>query len=195
MDSWHIIRHVHHIGSPISGIVKAHDELTSGSYGVPNGNLVVETEFPYRGILPYEHLVDEMPHFSADLIPNVGDTIKAVVFNFNDDTLYLSAKPSDLKVTTIEKWQEYYDYIDTLTVGSTITGIVEKVEPYGIFVNIGSPFIGLIDIGHFQFNGGVRLPRNQTGWPKEGDKIQCNVGYFRLHNQQIGLGWLPENSV
>lgn len=192
MDAYETLRHVHHMGSPISGTVVAHSELTM-SHNVPGGYLTLETEFLYPALLIYDYLVDEVASFTPDLIPPIGMRIKAVVRNFVDDKLIVSAKPSDLQESTIRKWQQYYEYIDSLTVGSIIMGVVKGVKPFGLFVDIGGPYTALIDIGHTSFNGGTRLPRDNSQWPKRGMEIRCKVAYFRFHNQQIGLGWMPDN--
>jgi len=63
----------------------------------------------YPALLPYSHLVDELSSFTPKVVPEVGEWVDAVVFNFVDGTLYLSAKPNDLLETTIRKWREYYD--------------------------------------------------------------------------------------
>ena len=192
MNSYEVLLNIHRIGSRISGVVIACDE-PDNSLGTVSGRVTLQTETAYRALLPYSHMVDQLSSFSPKIIPVVGSRVDAVVFNFVDGTLYLSTKPEDLSDTTIRKWQQYYDYIGSLTIDSTITGTVKHKVPFGLFVNIGSPFIGLIDIGHVRFNGGGQLPYDSADWPNEGDEIQCNVGYFRFHNQQIGLGWLPAN--
>ena len=64
--------------------------------------------------------------------------------------------------------------------------------PFGLFIDIGSPFIGLIDIGHSNFNRGKKLSHNNSGWPKEGDSIKCVIAYYRFNDRQIGLGWTPD---
>lgn len=89
----------------------------------------------------------------------------------------------------------YYDYLDTLTIGAGIQGVVVQARQFGLFINLGGPFLGLIDIGHRSFNGGVPLPADTTNWPKAGDEISCVISYFRLHGQQIGLGWSPTSAT
>ena len=126
-----------------------------------------------------------------ELIPKIGDSVETVVFNFVDDTLYLSAKPHDLRPETIADWANYYAYIESLNLGDQTTGFVKQAMPFGLFVDLGSPYVGLIDIGHSPFSGGQRLPYDYEEWPKVGDQIRCNIGYFRFHNRQIGLGWIP----
>lgn len=191
MNAYEVLLNVHRIGSRISGTVIARDDPENAL----GWRAVLRTETPYPALLPYSHLVDDPTSFSPKVVPELNATVDAVVFNFVDGTLYLSARPNDLSEGTIRKWEQYYEYIGSLAIGSRITGRVERAAPFGLFVNIGGPFIGLIDIGHGRFNGGVQLPRDQENWPNEGDEIHCSIGYFRLHNQQIGLGWLPENGA
>ena len=190
MDSWEVLRNIHRIVSPMRGTVISH-YIVGLSHGEPSGHVTLKTDSLYPALLPLSHLVADGDRLSPIVIPKIGDQIDTVVFNFVDDSLYVSARANDLTESTIRRWQLYYDYIDTLTVGSTIVGVVEQKCQFGIFVNIGGPFPGLIDIGHSQFNGGIRLPKDEAHWPEEGDQIRCCVGYFRLHDQQIGLGWLP----
>jgi ribosomal protein S1 len=194
MNAYEVLLKIHRIGSQISGTVTAREE-SNIVLGFVAGHARLQTEATYPALLPYSHLVDEPSSFAPNIVPEVGTRVDAVVFNFVDGTLYLSVRPKDLLEATIRKWREYYDYIESLAIGSTIKGRVEGVKPFGLFVNIGGPFIGLIDIGHLRFNGGIQLPCDQADWPKKGDEIQCTIGYFRLHNQQIGLGWLPGNGA
>ena len=191
MNAYDVIRDVHRIGSPMAGTVSHRTDLTI-LHGFPSGHLTLDTTSEFRAILPFAHLTDDHKSFSPELIPNVGDRLETVVFNFVEDTLYLSARPSDLKRSTIQEWQDFYAYVDTLSPGMEVMGVVERVEPFGLFVNIGSPYIGLIDIGHTAFNRGHALPYDNSEWPQVGDRIRCVLGYVRFHTRQIGLGWLPD---
>jgi len=194
MDAYEALLRHFRVGSKISGIVTAHDKIEYRR-GLVWGHIELETHTGYRARLPYHFLVDDLSSFSPSIVPEIGAQVDAVVFNFVDDTLILSAKPSDLLPATISRYQEYYRCIDSLTIGSTIIGIVANARPFGLFVDIGVYFAGLIDIGHISFNGGVQLPPHCAEWPKVGDKIRCRISYFRFRNQQIGLGWLPETDV
>lgn len=189
LNAYEVIRDVHPIGSPLVGTVTGCTDIDM-TYGMPGGHITLATSSKYRAILPYQHLMDDPSQFNSNLIPPIGADIATVVFNFVDGTLYLSAKPSDLKPSTIETWRAFYAYVHTLKVGSEIVGIVDKAMPFGLFVDIGSPYMGLIDIGHTSISGGQALPFDPTKWPKVGEKIRCNIGYIRFHNRQIGLGWL-----
>lgn len=191
MNAYEVLRYVHHVGSPIAGTVISRDELEM-SHNVPSGHLTLQTEFPYPALLGYSELVDDLTLFSPQLIPRIGTHINAVVRNFVDDKLYVSAKPSALSASTILKWQQYYDYIDTLTIGSIITGVVKGVNPFGLWVDIGGPYTALIDFGHTPFNGGAKLPLDRSQWPTVGTQIRCYVSSFRFYNQQIDLIWVPD---
>lgn len=194
MDAYEILRDVHRIGSRISGVVLSRD-APALLHGVIRGGLQLATHSAYPALLAYDYLVDQGADSSPDIIPDIGAPIDAVVRNFAGGTLHLSARPSDVAGSTVLKWQEYYDYIATLPLGSTITGIVERAMPFGLFVETGGPYSGLIDIGHISFNGGTELPSDPANWPAVGNRIRCHVGYYRLHNRQIGLGWSPKNAA
>ena len=179
MEQWDILRYVHKIGSPIEGTVIGLDEY---------GSMLLETETGYKSLLPVMS-IDESSLIPVHL-PTIGQKINTVVQNFVEEVLYLSARPSDTSTKSIQEWTSYYEFIDTLDIGKEVQGKVSSCQPFGLFVDIGAPYIGLIDIGHIHFNRGDDLPQNRLNWPVKGEKIICKVSYFRLHNKQIGLGWI-----
>ena len=191
MNAYEVLRDIHPIGSPLVGTVTGRTEIEM-THGSPGGHVTLDTSSEFRAILPYDHLTDDHSRFEPELIPNLGSQIATVVFNYVDGTLYLSAKPSDLKSSTIEEWRGFYAYVHTLSIGREISGVVQKAMPFGLFVDICSPYIGLIDIGHSSFNGGHPLPIDHMRWPHVGQSIRCIIGYIRFHNRQIGLGWIPD---
>ena len=165
MNAYEILPNVHRIGSVINGTVVDRTDI-SVIHGLPGGHLTVESgDSDYRAVLPYMRLTDDQSAFSPDVIPAIGQAIKAAVFNFVGDTLYLSAKPRDLTNEAISSWRQFYRYIDTITIGDTTSGVVVESMPFGLFVDIGSPYLGLIDIGHISFNRGVQLPSNLKSRP------------------------------
>jgi ribosomal protein S1 len=191
MNAYEVLRDIHPIGSSLVGTVTGRTEIEM-THGFPGGHVTLDTTSEFRAILPYDHLTDNHLRFDPELIPNLGSQIATVVFNYVDGTLYLSAKPGDLKSSTIREWRDFYAYVNTLSIGREISGVVERAVPFGLFVNIGSPYIGLIDIGHSSYYGGHSLPFDHTTWPLVGESIRCSVDYIRFHNRQIGLGWIPD---
>jgi ribosomal protein S1 len=178
MNQWEVIRYVHKIGSPMKGKVIGFDEYA----------VLLETETGYKSRLCFDSIEEESS--APKCLPNIGQEVNAVISNFVDGVLYLSAKPSQTSSESIQEWQAYYDFIEKMEIGREIKGLVASAKAFGIFVDIGSLYIGLIDVGHDRFNDGDRLPDDMSIWPAKGEKITCRISYFRLHNKQIGLGWI-----
>lgn len=191
MNSYQILRKIHKVGHPISGTVVGYKQPLNIHGMLVGANVILETSSKYKTILGFDDLFDEQTAFDERLFPPLGKEIETVILNHSDDTLYVSARPHLLSKGSMESYQQYYAYIDTLKEGQIVNGVVEKVMPFGLFVNIGSPFIGLIDIGHIDFNRGKQLSYDQSDWPKKGDSINCVVAYYRFGDKQIGLGWVP----
>src|SRR5271168_2119561 len=93
MDAYEVLLKIHRIGSRISGTVIARDD-PNNSLGTAAGHAMLQTDAAYPALLPYSHLVDQLSSFSPKIVPDVGELVDAVVFNFVDGTLYLSAKPN-----------------------------------------------------------------------------------------------------
>ena len=192
IDAWSVVRHTHQLGSPIAGVV-THLESFDIPNCPPDGHIHVATDSQFPAVLPYHNLTSDQVEFNPSLLPSIGDQIEAVVFNFVDGRLYLTSQPRAMDPMQIAKWQRYYDYIETIQLGEAITGIVKEARPFGIFVDIGSEFDGLIDLGLSQAFNLQPLPSEPSDWPKVGNSIRCSLAYLRLHNRQIGLGWLPQS--
>lgn len=191
MTEWEVLRFVHPLGSRISGTVLRKDPVQVHQ-GAPIGHLTIETPSEYPALLPYFHLSDNPAHFSETCIPEVGQVVEAVVFNFVEGTLYLSAKPSDLAEEQVQAWDAFYQFLDTIKLGAVVHGTVVKAMPFGLLVDIDEPYEGLIDIGFAPNDRGSRLPRDRTAWPSEGEAIRCLLSYLRPHNRRLGLYWLPD---
>ncbi len=179
IDQWQILRYVHKIGSPVKATVTGFDEC---------GSVLVETATGYKSYLSTDFIEDSS--LIAKPPPQIGQEINTVVCNFVNGVLLLSSKPSHTSSENIQEWQTFYNFIETLEIGSEITGIVSSVKPFGIFVDIGGPYIGLVDVGHYRFSGGDLLPDDMSIWPANGEEITCRISYLRLHNRQIGLSWI-----
>lgn len=183
MDSYQILKTIHKIGHPVTGTVIGYNQALR--------QVVLETSSDYKVVLPFDYIFDEDKKFEEGLIPKIGDEIMTVVRNHVEDTLYVSSRPKDLDPVQIQEFKDFYEFTKKNIEGGEINGIVKKVMPFGLFIDIDSQFFGLIDIGHSSFNKGEKLPCNYSEWPKEGDEIKCIIGYFRFHDRQIGLGWIP----
>ncbi len=179
INSWEVVRFIHKLGSPLNASVIGYDQY---------GRVLMETGKGYQAILP-AHWMEDSPSNSTCL-PEIGEEFATVVMNCVDGVLCLSARPSDTSQQSIEAWRAYYDFIDTLKLDSRVRGTVTRIQAFGLFVDIGAPYIGLVDVGHSRWSGGDPLPDGMSLWPQVGDEVDCHVKYFRLRNQQIGLGWI-----
>lgn len=189
MDDWSAIRCVHKLGSPVSGTVIALDDVEYHK-NIPSGFIHLETESTVPAVLSYGMLTESPDKFDSTRVPKLGDRLNTVICNVVNGRLYLSARPQDLSITMIEEWNAFYNFIETFEIGQEISGRVVRVMPFGIFVDIGSDFPGLIDIGHSEIaTKGSPPPSETVKWPVVGQQINCFVEYLRLHNRQIGLSY------
>jgi S1 RNA binding domain len=192
MNQYEILKNIHKVGHRILGVVIGYEKFEY--QGLVTYHVEVETHSKYKAILVYNNFEYDWL-LTDDIIPEKGTTVEMVVRNFVDDILYLSAKPSGLEETEIQLYKDFYEVVETIKEGTVIEGKISKVVPFGLFVELENcPFIGLIDIGHSDFNRGKKLPINFSSWAKEGNNIKCIVSYFRFYNKQIGLGWLPDET-
>lgn len=191
MESYQILKSIHKVGHSLTGKVIGYKEPIEYNGTCIGGEVILESNSEFNIILPFDSLFDDMKDFDKSLLPEIGYPIKVVIKNYVDGILYVSSRPSDLDEKEIQNYTHFYDFIEKNIEGKNIDGIVKKVMPFGIFVDIGSEFIGLIDIGHSSFNLGKKLPDDLSKWPKKGDKINCVIAYYRFNNKQIGLGWAP----
>lgn len=82
--------------------------------------------------------------YVEDLESFVGKTVDAIVI-----TVEKEKKKLVLSVKEIEKehaQKKHQDKINNLQLGLVTTGVIEKVVPYGVFVNIGDGLSGLVHI-------------------------------------------------
>lgn len=188
-NSYEILLKCHKVGHPIDCRVIGYDFFDHEEF--PTCDVLVDAKSKFICKIPFNNLFDGLVEFNKKRLPLIGEVLKSVVSNHVDDTLYLSTRPKDISWEEIEKYKDYYRLVDKLEIGEEVTGKVVRVMSFGIFVQLGFEYLGLVDVGHIRFNSGQPLPLDSTKWPNEGDEITCIQSYFRLHSRQIGLGWKP----
>jgi len=156
MDSYQVLKSIHKVGHPLFGKVIGYTKPIYHQGRVIGGHVILKTSTEYTVVLPYGDLFDEDKSFDKTLLPELGRQIKTVTKNHVDDILYVSSRPSDLAQKEIQKYREFYDFIEKHKEGQCVEGIVKRRMPFGLFIDIGVEFIGLIDIGHSSFNVSVR---------------------------------------
>lgn len=180
------------IGHPISGIViQIKRKVIAPEHAYYEAK--IKTDLGLTGTLNCNDLFYEENLINEAPLPPIGSRIETIITNFHDQHLYLSAKSSDLAEGTIQKFREFYNYMEKTTPGTIVSGTISNIRAFGIFVDIHQvPHHGLIEIVLSQSYPGKQLPYFQSDWPKKGDRIRCIVNYFRENNREIGLGWLPD---
>lgn len=193
----HILMNVHKIGLPVSGIVSevrkqqlSEQELAERPKWARLPSLQVKLESHFPATLPAHRLVNHPRELENLRLPEVGDPITAIIENFVDGSLILSARPIELQTETIASWQHYHDFINYLEIGDEIEGTVVRSEPFGLVVDIGGPGLGIIDVALMKNAPGKPLSGNRQEWPQPGEKISVCVNDFRLGNKQVAVGWL-----
>lgn len=84
----------------------------------------------------------------------------------------------------MDDWNNLKDY---LKIGTIVSVVVRKHEPYGIFADTGHSFEGLIQIVDMKDAGAV----TPVDYPAVGARIDAVVLGFKDHGQQIWLGIKP----
>ncbi|UZR99991.1 S1 RNA-binding domain-containing protein [Chondrinema litorale] len=192
MDAYQILKEIHRVGHPLTGTVIGYEtpKLINGK--LIGGKILLDANLELKVVIPFYDFFDDYNEYDKNLLPKIGAHITTVIKNYVDGMLYVSAKKSDVSEEEICSFKAFYEFVDERKIGEKVTGIVKGVTSFGLFVEIENKHVGLIDIGHYSFNYGERLPVDRLAWPKEGDSINCLIAYFRFHNRQIGLGWLPK---
>lgn len=196
MDSTKILRTIHKVGLPISGEVIRYENIEFDRQNtIVGGQIILKTESKFKSILSIRSLFDYAEPFDGNRIPKIGEIVTAVVYNFVNGVLYLSATPNDLSKATQKLYADYYKFIEYLSENELVFGTVAKITSFGIFVKLyNSSFVGIIDdIGYEAVpQEAKKLPRDKKEWPEVGTEIRCIVVGFRFGNRQISLLWSPE---
>ena len=93
-------------------------------------------------------------------------------------------------IEAIDKSMEWAKLKTELKIGQIIEGKVLAHWPFGIFVDIGRPFVGLVEIVNFKERGERMSP---TEYPALGSAIKCVVMQFADHNFQVRLSVRPSD--
>ncbi len=137
--------------------VKITESVPSGVTGYLKG---------IRAFIPASQLALQ---YVEDTESYVGMTVDAVVITAdpNGQKLVLSAKAVEKERALAEKTQQ----IGRLSTGSVAEGVVERIEPYGVFINIGNGLTGLCHISQIT-NKFIKSPKEIL---KLGDTVKAKI--------------------
>ena len=78
-----------------------------------------------------------------------------------------------------------------LPIGTEVTGTVLRVMPFGVFVDLGVGFLGLLEVP----NMAGENRKTEVDYPQAGQTVTANVLWHSDGNQQVMLsqkGWIVE---
>lgn len=147
--------------------VKITESVPSGVTGYVKG---------IRAFIPASQLALQ---YVEDTESYVGMTVDAVIITADPDSkkLVLSAKTIEKERALAEKTQQ----IGRLTAGSISEGVVERIEPYGAFINIGGGLTGLCHISQIT-NKFIKSPKEVL---KLGDTVKAKI--IKTEGDRISL--------
>lgn len=129
-----------------------------------------------RGFIPASQLATE---YVEDVDAFVGETLEVVVITADVEKkrLVLSAK----EVAKEKAAKEHEKKLNALEKGFVTEGVIERIEPYGCFVNIGDGLTGLVHISQI-CNKFLKSPNEvvKLGQSVKVKVLEVNEGKIRL---------------
>lgn len=129
-----------------------------------------------RAFIPSSQLALQ---YVEDTESYIGMTVDAVIITVNprEHKLVLSAKEIEKERALAEKTQQ----IGQLTINSITEGTVERIEPYGAFINIGEGLTGLCHISQITSKF-IKSPKEVL---KLGDSVKAKI--IKIEGDRISL--------
>lgn len=130
-----------------------------------NGGVITYVE-GIRAFIPASQLAT---HYVEDVESYVGQTLTVIVISVDEDKqkLVLSAREVLREEESLVKTNK----ISHLQVGLVTTGVIEKIAPYGAFVNIGDGLSGLVHISQI-CGKHIKSPNEVV---KEGQEVTVKI--------------------
>ncbi|OAB57905.1 hypothetical protein AY599_21985 [Leptolyngbya valderiana BDU 20041] len=165
------------------------DSLQSGQVveatcvGVNKGGLEMELAGGHRAFMPASQVAVERVN---DLEKFVGQKMECEVQRVErrgQGNVVLSRR----SILEKERAKEAEKLKDTLAVGQVVEGTVQRIAPFGAFVDIGGidGLVHVSDLSHDRIGQGENAVRKVV---KEGQQVRVEVLKIDWDNQRIGLG-------
>ena len=128
-------------------------------------------------------------NYVEDTSGYLGMTLEAMIITVDKEAkrLVLSAK----EIQKERKAKEYVQKVGQLTVGDVVTGTVDRIESYGVFITIGEDLTGLCHISQIT-NKFIKSPKEIV---KLGDTVTAQI--IKLEGDRVSLSMkaLTEDEV
>ncbi|MDO8593273.1 MAG: S1 RNA-binding domain-containing protein [bacterium] len=152
------------VGSVVEGIITALTDF--GAFISFGENL--------EGLIHISELAWQRIDDPSDLF-KVGDTVKAEIISIEGSKIFLSAK----KLLT-DPW---HGVEQKYQIGQTVSGVILKVNPFGLFVELDKDIHGLAHISQLELKAGQKI--NEIY--KIGDKKELTVVSIEAKDHRLGL--------
>ncbi|WP_167958946.1 30S ribosomal protein S1 [Anaerosporobacter faecicola] len=148
-----------------------------------NSGVIVYVE-GIRGFIPASHLDT---HYVEDVTSYVGRTLTVIVITVDEanQKLVLSAR----EVLREEEAEQKTNKISHLQIGLVTTGTIEKIAPYGAFVNIGDGLSGLVHISQI-CGKHIKSPNEIV---KEGQEVKVKIIAVKDGKISLSMKAVEEN--
>lgn len=168
-DPWESVPENYAVGTRVSGKV-----VNITDYGA-----FVELEDGVEGLVHVSEMSwgKKLKHPSK--IVNPGDTIEAVVLDFDSNSRRISLGMKQIEPNPWSLIEEKYP------VGSVIKGQVKNVTDFGIFLEIEEGIDGLVHVSDFSWKEKTENPADKY---KKGDEIEAVVLNVDQDNERFSLG-------
>ncbi|WP_455716662.1 30S ribosomal protein S1 [Anaerosporobacter sp.] len=149
-----------------------------------NGGVITYVE-GIRAFIPASQLAT---HYVEDVESYVGQTLTVVVITVDEDKqkLVLSAR----EVLREEEALAKTNKISHLQIGLVTTGVIEKIAPYGAFVNIGDGLSGLVHISQI-CGKHIKSPNEVV---KEGQEVTVKIIDVKDGKVSLSMKAVEENA-
>ncbi|WP_310602194.1 30S ribosomal protein S1 [Anaerosporobacter sp.] len=138
-----------------------------------------------RAFIPASQLAT---HYVEDVEAYVGQTLTAVIITVDEEKqkLVLSAREVLREEESLAKTNK----ISHLQIGLVTTGVIEKITPYGAFVNIGDGLSGLVHISQIC---GKRI-KSPNEVVKEGEEVTVKIIDVKEGKVSLSMKAVQEDS-
>lgn len=152
------------IGMVVEGIITA----------VTNFGVFVSFGENLEGLIHISELAWQRIDDPSDLF-KAGDQIKAEIINIEGSKIFLSAKK-----LSADPWK---DIAKKYTIGSTAKGIIQKINSFGLFVELEKDIHGLAHVSQLNLSTGEKLDQRYT----IGDELEFTIISIEPEEHRLGL--------
>ena len=173
-DPWDSVGDKYHFSKRYEGTV-----TKTESYGA-----FVALEPGVEGLLHISKLTDGKIITHADQAVSVGDQIEVFIDNIDLDQKRISLTQE------LQRKRSGGDQSPQVTTGSTVTGKVEGVKEFGVFIGLGDGKTGLLHISQMKIQGNDRFNEMRKLY-QEGQEVEVRID--NIAGKRISLA-LPQSA-